>query len=275
MTTTNDERPNVEYGDREVALKGEILRTTVGSGLHGIEIAGTDDNDEMGVYIEPPQLVLGVHVDFDRTRAYRASYIWRTQPEGARSGPGDTDLVLYELRKFLKLAVKGNPTVLLPLFAPEHMVLTRTEIGDSLRRLRGAFLSAYAVERFLSYMWAQHDRMLGYGRRGAVPNRPELVEKYGFDTKYAAHALRLAYQGQQIARDGRLELPMLAMHREHVLQVKTGHIPLEKVSAAVSALSDDIRSRLLGEKPIAVPPRPDLDAINDWSREAHLRFWRA
>ena len=31
-----------EYGDRDIALGGEILRTVVGSGVHGIAIAGTD-----------------------------------------------------------------------------------------------------------------------------------------------------------------------------------------------------------------------------------------
>ena len=49
-----------EYGDRGAALAGEILRTVVGSGVHGIAIPGTDDHDEMGVYIEPPEVVLGI-----------------------------------------------------------------------------------------------------------------------------------------------------------------------------------------------------------------------
>jgi uncharacterized protein len=43
-----------------VALAGEILRTVVGSGVHGIAIAGTDDHDEMGVYVEPPTRVIGL-----------------------------------------------------------------------------------------------------------------------------------------------------------------------------------------------------------------------
>lgn len=44
---------HTEYGYRAVALDGEILRTVVGSGVHGIAIPGTDDHDEMGVFIEP------------------------------------------------------------------------------------------------------------------------------------------------------------------------------------------------------------------------------
>ena len=108
--------PNVEYGERGVALPNEILRSVVGSGVHGIAIEGTDDHDEMGVYIEPPEWILGVE-------RHREDYIWRTQPEGVRSGHGDTDLVLYSLRKYLRLAIKGNPTVMLPLFAPEESLI--------------------------------------------------------------------------------------------------------------------------------------------------------
>ncbi len=66
------QRPNVEYGDPDIALPNEILRSVVGSGVHGISIAGTDDHDEMGVYIEPPEWVLGVE-------RHREDYIWRTQ----------------------------------------------------------------------------------------------------------------------------------------------------------------------------------------------------
>ncbi len=46
-------RPNVSVGDKEMALRGEILPTLCGSDVHGMEIDGTDDRDEMGVFIEP------------------------------------------------------------------------------------------------------------------------------------------------------------------------------------------------------------------------------
>jgi uncharacterized protein len=161
--------PNVEYGDASIALPNEILRSVVGSGVHGIALEGTDDHDEMGVYIEPPERVLGLG-------SGRDDYVWRTQPEGVRSGHGDVDLILYSLRKYLRLAVKGNPTALLPLYAPESDLVTVSELGHELRDLRTSFLSQAAVERFLGYMQSQHERMLGGGKRNKVPNRPELVE---------------------------------------------------------------------------------------------------
>lgn len=83
-------------------------------------------------------------------------------------------------------------------------MLVRTPLGDELRTLAPALLSRQAVRRFLGPMNAQRERLLGRGRRGRVPHRPELVARFGYDVTFASHALRLAYQGREIARDGRL-----------------------------------------------------------------------
>lgn len=256
---------HTEHGNRDVALRGEILRTVVGSGVHGIAIAGTDDHDEMGVYIEPPGNVVG-------TDGAAQHYVFRTQPEGARSGPGDTDLVSYSLHKYLRLAMKGNPTALLPLYAPEDAVITVTPLGAELRALAPKVLSRAAVHRFLGYLAAQRERLLGHSK-GKVPSRPELVAKYGYDVKYASHALRLAYQGLEVARDARLTLPMLAGERERVLRVKRGDVPdLATVLAEIADVQAQVEDLLAtGRTPL--PDEPDRRAVSAWAVSAHRRHW--
>jgi hypothetical protein len=256
---------HTEHGDGQAARDGEILRTVVGSGVHGIAIEGTDDHDEMGVFIEPPACVIGMLAPLDH-------YVYRTQPEGARSGPGDTDLVMYSLRRYLRLATKGNPTALLPLFAPAESVLSTTPLGEELRALRVSFLSQLAGRRFLGYLASQRDRLLGV-TRGHTPNRPELVERFGYDVKYASHALRLAHQGLEIVRDGWLTLPMPDQVRERVRQVKRGEVAgLDEVVAEIDAIAREVEDRLqTGRTPL--PAHPDLPAISDWSVQAHRRHW--
>lgn len=255
----------VEYGDADVALPNEILRSVVGSGVHGIAIAGTDDHDEMGVYIDLSDHVVGLI-------GAREDYIWRTQPEGSRSGPGDTDLVLYSLRKYLRLAVKGNPTALLPLYAPERDLIVTTPLGAELRDMAPAFLSRQAVHRFLGYMAAQHERMLGRGKRNRIPNRPELIERYGWDVKYGSHALRLAYQGQEIATDGRLTLPMREHERTRVLSVKRGEVGRDEVSAEISHVETRVRD-LLHRGRVPLPEQADIHRISGWAVRAQRRHW--
>jgi predicted nucleotidyltransferase len=254
-----------EYGDRDVARRGEILRTVVGSGVHGIAIAGTDDHDEMGVYIEPPGNVVGI-------LGTAQHYVFRTQPEGARSGPGDTDLVSYSLHKYLRLATKGNPTALLPLYAPDEDVIAVTELGHELRALAPKVLSRQAVHRFLGYLDAQRQRLLGQSK-GKVPSRPELVAKYGYDVKYASHALRLAYQGLEVARDGRLTLPMPDVERERVLSVKRGDVKeLDDVLAEIAGVRGRVED-LLANNTSPLPETADYAAISDWAVGAHRRHW--
>ena len=96
---------------------------TVGSTVHGLHHGGQDDRDEMAVFVEPPEYLLGLA----RARGIRGGLygfehcVERTQPEGARSGPGDLDLVAYSLRKYVRLALKGHPTILLLLFVPPEL----------------------------------------------------------------------------------------------------------------------------------------------------------
>jgi hypothetical protein len=254
---------STEYGRREVALDNEILRSVVGSTVHGIEIEGTDDRDEMGIYIEPPAYVFGLQASLPH-------YLHRTQPEGHRSGPGDLDLVMYSLRKYLHLAAKGNPTVLLPLFAPESCILSMTKLGLELREMRRLFLSQQAVKRFLGYMNGQRERMIS-GKK--LPNRPELVAAHGYDTKYASHALRLAYQGLEVVSSGTLTLPMPAAQREHVLSVKRGEMAIEHVLGDIDYLSARVVD-YLDDQSTPLPAQPPWDELTRWSIDAHRRQWR-
>jgi predicted nucleotidyltransferase len=180
MTCSVNSREPDDERARQVALDGLILRGLVGSTVHGLSNPGTDDRDEMGVCVEPPEYVIGLR-GFDH-------YVSRTQPEGVPSGPGDLDLTIYGLRKFCRLAVKGSPTVLLLFFIEgEHLMLC-TELGAELQALAPAFLSQRTARAFLGYLGAQRRSLLG--ERHATRTR-ELSAEHGYDTKYAMHALRI------------------------------------------------------------------------------------
>jgi hypothetical protein len=260
-----EERPNVEYGDLNLAHDNEILHTVVGSGVHGIAIEGTDDHDEMAVFVEPIGAIIGTDEPMDIVT-------YRTKPEGERSGPGDVDLSMYSLRKYIRLAAKGNPTAVLPLWCPQEFVIHANTHGTELRAMRESFMSQQSVHRFLGYMYAQHERMLGGGRPSAVPNRPELIEKYGWDVKYGSHALRLAYQGYEICLTGRLTLPLPETPREHVLAVKRGEISRADVSREILSLTQT--TRLVLENGTPLPEKPDWGRIGDFSVRAHLEHWK-
>jgi predicted nucleotidyltransferase len=243
---------------REIALGNEILRGIVGSTVNGTAIDDQADWDELGVFIEPADKVCGLE-SLDH-------YIRRDQPEGVRSGPGDVDLTLYSLRRFCRLAITGNAGVLMLLWLPAYV--TRSEAGDALVRLRDAFVSRKAGERFVSYLVSQRKRLTG--ESGLRVKRPELVARHGYDTKFAMHALRVGYQGIALMADGRLPVPVSPPELAVLRAVRAGEIPYADVLGLIAEV--EARLKRLVE---ACERQPDIPAVEAFLVEAHLRHWGA
>src|SRR5579871_2474548 len=71
-----------------------------GSELHGAKVHGTDDLDIYGVYVEPPELVLGLEA--------LPHFVWSTASNDRRDGPNDVDLTLYSLKKWGRVGLQGE-----------------------------------------------------------------------------------------------------------------------------------------------------------------------
>ena len=246
---------------RRIAEEGCILRAVVGSNVHGLSNPGTDDRDEMGVCVEPPEYVLGLR-PFEH-------WVFRTQPEGSPSGPGDLDLTIYGLRKFCRLASKGSPTVLLLLFADgDEQLVVREPLGEALQALAPAFVSRRAGRAFLGYLDAQRRGLLG--DRHATRTR-ELSSEHGYDTKYAMHALRIAHQGIELITTGRISLPVPEPARGELMAVRRGELPLAEVVAELHARTAELEQALLAS---SLPDEADRDAIDAFLVRAHEEAWR-
>jgi len=74
-----------------------ILLVEVGSTAHGTGLPSGEDSDELGVVVERPEEVRGLG-----ERGFE-SVMQRTQPEGTRSRPGDTDRALHSWWRFVRL----------------------------------------------------------------------------------------------------------------------------------------------------------------------------
>lgn len=272
---------------RVIAEQNIILRTEVGSRAHGIGLGG-GDRDEMAVCLEPPEYVIGlarvpgpdgtprefgqwVHRTAEERLGHDATADQRRHGRTPRSEAEDLDLTVYSLRKWARLAAAGNPTVLLLLFStPLPLADERAaELGHVLQANADMFASRQAGERFLGYLRAQRERLLG--ERGQMRvTRTELVEAHGFDTKFAAHAVRLGYQGVEYLTTGRLTLPMAGTPRDHCMAVRRGEVPL----SAVIELIDSLGSVLANMQAASLlPVRPDCDRISRFLVDTYEAWW--
>lgn len=253
---------------REMAERRTILRAPVGSTIHGLHVEGTDDRDEMGVCIEPLKATVGFH-EFEQ-------YIYRTAAEregkqDAPSSPGDLDLTIYSLRKFLRLAMQGNPTIINLLFVPQSLCNVRDALGAQLQELTPFIISRQAGRRYLGYLEAQRQRILGERGQKKV-NRPELEAKHGYDTKYAMHMLRLGYQGVELLESGHITFPMPDLARDMIRQVRLGGIPLDDVLSQTGKYERGIKD-LLDTSPLR--EHPDTKTVEDWMLSVYYNSWKS
>ncbi|PSK96849.1 putative nucleotidyltransferase [Murinocardiopsis flavida] len=244
-----------------LAENGTILRCLVGSTVHGTAVDDQGDRDEMGICVEPKEYVVGLR-RFDQ-------YIHRTRPDGVRSGPGDLDLTVYSLRKWMRLALDGNPTVLLPLFVPDSQVVRRTPLADELRAQAHRFATRAAGRRFIGYLRSQRESMLGL-RGGRKANRPELIERFGFDVKFAHHMVRLGIRGVELMETGRITLPMAEPWRSWLVALRTGGHTREEALDEARALEDRLLALVAA---VDLPDAADREWADRWLVDAYERVW--
>lgn len=248
---------------RDEIDRATILRAEVGSTLHGISINnGFDDRDEMGVCVEPFEHFCSFS-DFEQF-IYRSAAEREGNPN-ARSMAGDLDLVVYSLRKYLRLALKGNPSILLLLFAPNEKVVTTTTFGEALQNeMPARIVSRRAGRAFLGYLNAQRNRMLGTrgGRHGS--------RGQGFDLKYAAHMLRLGFQGLELMETGRISLPM--KERGYIVEVRNGKHDIDAILQRAGELEVELRDAIAVSP---LPEDPDEEFVEKWMRIVYESTWRS
>lgn len=236
------------HGVGDLELHGAML-AEVGSTAHGMSIADQDDLDLTLVRIEPwVELITGTNK--------RQSMMVRSQPEGERSGPGDLDINVYTFRKFVGLLANGNPSILGAAFSP--IWWENEQIFIDWDRLRELAQSKRAGNAYLGYMKQQLERWLGKRGQKNV-NRPELVEKFGYDTKYAGHIIRLGIQGQQYLRDGYLKLPLEPEDAITIKQVRRGEMSQKDALKLAFYLEEGLYKALQGS---TLPEKPDMQSLD-------------
>lgn len=187
-----------------------------GSSLHGAKIEGYDDLDIFGVYVEPPEKALGLD-------SYE-HFVWSTSRSDVKNTKDDVDIALYSLRKWAQLACKGNPSILHSLFVPGDGG-SQGILWNRIRLSRDTFLSRAHARHFLGFANAQLEKMKG--ERSPGVSRPDLVAKYGYDTKFAMHTLRLLIECQEFISTGKITLP--SPRKDFLKAVRNGEFQIEAI----------------------------------------------
>lgn len=267
----------------EQAEKGVILKILAGSHVHGLNVA-TSDRDIEAIVVEPIDQMVRIGQpweDIEQVQQFiycpDAHISDLHRPEECGACVRQPDVKYFSLRKWCRMAANGNPNFLLILFAPKENILAMNALGSQLREMKDLFLSKGAIRSHLGYMQGQRTRMVNHQREfgaggGRGKPRFELIEKLGYDTKFAMHLLRLALQGLELATSSTITLPMAAGNRETLLSVRQGKMSLGEVLDWAAFLEAEMKKAFDAS---ALPPQPDLAAIDAWMQKIYLRTWSA
>lgn len=229
-----------------------------GSELHGAKVKDTDDLDIYGVYVEPPESALGLDRD--------EFFVWSTAGNERRNGPDDIDVTLYSLRKWAGLAVKGNPTALHFLFAPNYA--DYSEPWQKIARKREVFLSRQAAHQFRGFADAQLRRLQGIGT-GKKGQRHEYIGLHGYDTKAAMHTIRLLHEGLELMQCGTITLPR--PEKQLLISIRTGEYgSLERVLDLANKLFEELTE---AENASKLPETVDRRCVSEIISDTYLGAW--
>jgi predicted nucleotidyltransferase len=130
------------------------------------------------------------------------------------------DLCIYNITKYFQLCMENNPNMIDSLFVPQNCILHITSVGNLVRENRKKFLHKGCWHKFKGYAYSQLHKM---SSKNPIGKRKEIVEKYGFDVKFAYHVIRLLSQVEQILEHGDLDLQEKG-RREHMKAIRNGEV---------------------------------------------------
>lgn len=153
---------------------------------------------------------------------------------------------------------------------PDDALVAVTPLGAELRAMAPAIVSRQAGHRFLGYLDAQRRSLLSRDGKGRDVTRAELVEAYGFDTKFCAHMVRLGMQGVELLESGRVTLPVPEPARTWLRELRAGQHSMDEALEAAAVCERQIKVLL---ETSHLPEHPDYAAADEWLIEAYQRSW--
>lgn len=227
---------------------GTILMGYRGSLAHGTYVPSTDpdsidDIDYMGIVVPS----LSYYFGLDNWANSGTKEIWE----------GVNDIVYYELKKFVGLLLKGNPNVVSMLWLDLSLYQVVAPEGQMLLDNRNMFQSKNAFYTFMGYINSQLSKMGKFNSRGfRGQKRSELITRYGFDTKNAAHAVRLGRMLLEVLETGEWKIDRTNIDAAELKEIKSGVWSQDRVIAEAQrmvALAKDLY------KISPLPDKPDYE----------------
>jgi hypothetical protein len=120
----------------------------------------------------------------------------------------------------------------------------------------------------MSFANAQRMRLTGERGMGRHGQRQDLVEKYGYDTKFAMHYVRLLFECKELLSERRLTLPL--REKDLLIKIRTGGYKESEVFAMGAGLDEECQHLLATSD---LPEEPDRHLLSTAVAKAYREHW--
>ncbi|WCF11628.1 nucleotidyltransferase domain-containing protein (plasmid) [Paenibacillus thiaminolyticus] len=222
-----------------------ILLAPTGSYAYGTNTANSD-RDFKGICIPPIDYYFGL----ESFNEYNT-----TGGKNFRNTKDDIDVSIIHINKFVKDAMQGVPNNIEILFVRPEDYLKVSPPGQLLIDHRHLFLSKQIYKKFGGYALSQFQKLKNKSMNGT--GRRELIEQYGYDTKFFMHAVRLLTSAIEILETG--EFSTFRPDREFLLKCRNGRFSFQEALEMIEMYDKQLCSAF--EKS-SLPKAPDYQKIN-------------
>lgn len=223
-----------------------IILTPTGSHAYGTS-TDESDRDYKGVCIPPKEYYLGLK-SFNEYNG--------TGGKNFKNTKDDVDINIIHINKFVMDAMKGVPNNIEILFVRPQDLIRVTELGRILIDNRHLFLSKAIKYKFGGYAYSQIQKLRVKDSNGT--GRRDLIERYGYDTKFFMHAVRLLTSAIEILTTG--DFSTYRPNREFLLECRNGRYTFDQAIRIVEELDREMQDAY---ERSPLPDLPDYDRIND------------
>lgn len=223
-----------------------ILVGQVGSKSYGTATPESDD-DYLGVAIAPKSYYIGL----DKWPNEGTLTISKKEELNA-------EMTVYELKKFLKLMLAFNPNVTPLLYLREQDYVIVNGAGRELIENRKKFESKEAYRTLIGYAYGQMTSVLKGNTGKLGKKRKELVEKYGYDTKFASHTVRILNMAVEFFETGNFNV-YRTWDRDLLIDIRNGKMNMNEWISFTDSLLQKAKE---AARKSFLPEKPDRDFIN-------------
>jgi predicted nucleotidyltransferase len=213
-------------------VSNTMYECIVGSVAYGV--ADEFSDFDVNGFCIPPREVVFPHLKGDiegfgrQKQKFTGWQLHHVLDENALGGRGrEYDFNIYNIVSYMFLCMENNPNMVTTLFVPRDCILHSTAISEMVREARDLFLHKGSWHKYKGYSYQQRHKMQGKNPEEGS-KRYKLREKYGYDTKFAYHTVRLLYEAEMILNEHTIEL---RRNIEHLKAIRRGEVPMEAVLA--------------------------------------------